>query len=340
MPDLAALVAEYGYLLIAGFILLEQLGLPLPATPAMLTIGAYARTEGLSVPLLVLSGVVACVSADTVWYTLGRKHGNRLVRLLCRITLEPDDCSRRSGDLYHRYGVLALVTAKFVPGLNTVAAPLAGVLRMKPQRFLFWDAVGAIVWISTMVGLGYVFSGQVEAIAAWLSRLGAGAALVLLTFLAAYLGVKYWVRVRFVAKLRTARITPRELWQRLAVGEPVTVVDLRHAEEVAVTGAIVPGAIQLQPQELPSQWERIPPGAEVVLYCSCPNEATSARVAMRLQSRGIRNIRPLLGGFEGWVEAGLPVSSNRAVRLGKPGGVLFSSQYNDQQRSSPAPPAA
>ncbi|MCU0229697.1 MAG: VTT domain-containing protein [Bryobacterales bacterium] len=319
MPDLGPLVGEYGYLLIAAFILLEQLGLPLPATPAMLAIGAYARGQGLSAPLLVLCGVVACVSADSLWYWLGRKHGNRLVRFLCRLTLEPDDCSRRSGDLYHRYGVLALVTAKFVPGLNTVAAPLAGVLRLKPRRFLLWDTAGATLWISVMVGLGYAFSHQVDAVARWLSHLGMGAAVVLFSFLIAYLGVKYWVRV-------SQKTEPEELWARIRQGETVAIVDLRHAAEVAVSGAVVPGAIQVLPQALSVEGDRIPAGVEVVLYCSCPNEATSARTAMRLQRRGVQHIRPLLGGFEGWVHAGLPVSSVRAVRLGAPGEVLYSNK--------------
>lgn len=198
MADIGTLLTEYGYLLVVSFILFEQLGLPLPATPVMLAVGAYARTSDLSLPLLIGSGVVACVSADWVWYTLGRKYGGRLVRFLCRLTLEPDDCSRRSGDLYHRYGVLALVTAKFVPGLNTVAAPLAGVLRLKRHRFLLWDTAGATLWISTMLSTGYLFSNQVEAIGGWLSRMGAGAVAVLLLFFAVYLGLKLWVRRRFV----------------------------------------------------------------------------------------------------------------------------------------------
>ncbi|MCW5964908.1 MAG: VTT domain-containing protein [Bryobacterales bacterium] len=340
MADIGALLTEYGYLLVVSFILFEQLGLPLPATPVMLAVGAYARTSDLSLPLLIGSGVAACVSADFVWYTLGRKYGNRLVRFLCRLTLEPDDCSRRSGDLYHRYGVLALVTAKFVPGLNTVAAPLAGVLRMKRSQFLVWDVTGAILWISTMLGTGFLFSSQVEAIGGWLSRLGAGAVVVLLLFLVAYLGLKLWVRQRFVTKLRTARISPEEVWARMRAGEAITVVDLRHGREVEVVGAKVPGALQILPGDLNEEAGKIPAGGEVILYCSCPNEATSARTAMRLQSRGIAHIRPLLGGFEGWVHAGLPVSSVRAVRMGEPGPLRYSNGELAKHLAEPPPPLA
>lgn len=340
MADIGTLLTEYGYLLVVSFILFEQLGLPLPATPVMLAVGAYARTSDLSLPLLIGSGVVACVSADWVWYTLGRKYGNRLVRFLCRLTLEPDDCSRRSGDLYHRYGVLALVTAKFVPGLNTVAAPLAGVLRLKRHRFLLWDTAGATLWITTMLSTGYLFSNQVEAIGGWLSRMGAGAVAVLLLFLAAYLGLKLWVRRRFVMKLRTARISPQEVWKRMRAGEAITVVDLRHGREVEVVGAKVPGALQILPADLSAEAGKIPADSEVILYCSCPNEATSARTAMRLQNRGISHIRPLLGGYDGWVHAGLPVSSVRAVRMGEPGPVRYSNGEFPKQRLEAAPPRA
>jgi len=332
MADLGFLLAEYGYLLVIAFILFEQLGLPLPATPVMLAVGAAARGSDLSLPLLILFGVVACVAADSVWYTLGRRYGNRLVHFLCRLTLEPDDCARRTGHLYYRYGSLALVGAKFVPGLNTVAAPLAGLLRLKPYRFLFWDSVGATLWISTMLGAGFLFSGQVEAIGLWLSRLGASAVGILLLFLMAYLGLKIWIRQRFVAKLRTARISPQDVWKHMQAGDPLVVVDLRHSQEVEMVGAKVPGALQILPTELADRVAEIPEGQDVVLYCSCPNEATSARTAMRLQAHGVRDIRPLLGGFDGWVAAGLPVSSVKAAKLGQPGAVLYS---NGEIRKDP-----
>lgn len=324
MADIGTLLAEYGYILVVAFILFEQLGLPLPATPVMLGVGAAAATGALSLPLLIALGVTACVSADSVWFQMGRRYGHRVVRFLCRLTLAPDDCSRRSGDLYQKYGVMALVIAKFIPGLNTIAAPLAGLLGFQLHRFLFWDMVGASLWISCMLSLGYLFSSEVDALALWISHFGAGAALILAALLMGYVGLKLWVRQRFVARLRTVRIAPRILWARLQAGEALSMVDLRMPGEVAMVGATVPGAIRIPPEELEEHVQSIPEGREVVLYCSCPNEATSARAAMRLESLGVRQIRPLLGGYEGWVAAGLPVSSVRAVRLGKPGAVLYS----------------
>lgn len=337
MADLGILLAQYGYLIVVAFILFEQLGLPLPASPVMLALGAVAGAGHLSLSLLLILGVVACVTADSIWFFLGRRYGNRIIRLLCRLTLEPDDCSRRSGDLYHRYGEVALVVAKFIPGLNTVAAPLAGILRLQPHRFLLWDSVGATFWIGTMLGLGYLFTDQVEALGMWLSHFGAGMAIILGLFLAGYLALKLWIRQRFVAKLRTVRIDPQSLWKRIRAGEAITIVDLRYAREADLVGAKVPGAIQILPAELSLRSQEIPPDQEVILYCSCPNEATSARTAMRLKSRGVREIRPLLGGFEGWVKAGLPVESLHSVKLGKPLPVLYSNAPPPQAKTAKVP---
>lgn len=338
MADLGPLLVQYGYLLLAAFVLFEQLGLPLPAMAMMLVAGAMSGKGLLSFPFLFFLAVVACVSADTLWYRLGWRHGNRVVRFLCRLSLEPDDCARRTGDLYHRYGVYALVVAKFVPGLNTIAAPLAGLLRLPVHRFLFWDTVGASVWIGTMLGLGYIFAGQLEEVFHWLTRFGTGIFLILLLLVAAYLALKVWVRRRFVAKLRTARIEPKDVWQRLRAGEPITVVDLRLGKDVEFSRAKLPGALRIQPDDLSERVQEIPANHEVILYCSCPNEATSARTAMRLQAKGVRQIRPLLGGFEGWVKSRLPVESLHAVRLGQPGDLLYSNQVAPALAPKEPPP--
>jgi membrane protein DedA with SNARE-associated domain/rhodanese-related sulfurtransferase len=333
MADLAAFLIEHGYFLLVAFVLLEQLGLPLPATPMLLAAGALAGSGHLNLLHAYLLGMAACVGADTLWYVLGRKHGSHLVHALCRFALEPDDCSRRTGDLYHRYGVFALVVAKFVPGLNTLAPPLAGLLRLKPVRFLFFDAIGATLWVGGILLLGYAFDNQVEAIGVWLGHFGSGFTLVLIGLFAAYIALKLWIRRRFVAKLRTARIGPEEVWRKIRGGDALAIVDLRHQQEIDLVGAKLPGAIQILPADLGTRVGEIPKDRDIVLYCSCPNEATSARTAMRLQSRGVQRIRPLRGGFEGWVAAGLPVESIRSIKLGQAGPLWFVSGREDSSSS-------
>ncbi|MCZ2156605.1 MAG: VTT domain-containing protein [Bryobacterales bacterium] len=317
MPDLAAFLVKHGYLLLVAFVLLEQLGFPLPAAPMLIVAGALAASGHLHFGVAYLMGMGACLVADITWYVLGRRSGGRLLHLLCRFTLEPDDCLRRTADLYHRYGSFMLVIAKYVPGLNAIAAPLSGLLRLKLYKFLFFDMIGATLWVGGVLGAGYVFDNEVEQLGRWLQGLGSSVAILLIVAFAAYLSLKIWIRHRFVARLRAARIAPEEVWKHLRAGETFAVVDLRYGEEVDLVGAKVPGAIQILPEELSKRSGEIPRDRDIVLYCSCPNEATSARTAMRLQSRGIRRIRPLLGGFDGWVAAGLPVESVHSVKFPK-----------------------
>ena len=323
MTDLAAFLVQHGYLLLVAFVLFEQLGLPLPAAPMMLAAGALAATGHLDFGYAFLCGLAACIGADTLWYLLGRRYGNHVVRALCRFSLEPDDCSRRTGDLYHRHGPLALVFAKYVPGLNSIASPLAGLLRVKFHRFLFFDAIGASLWVGGVMGLGYLFNGEVERIGLWLASFGSGFIVLVIAVFIAYLALKIWIRRRFVARLRTARISPEAVWKLLRSGNTLAVVDLRHREEIDLVGAKVPGAIQILPEELRHRAAEIPRDRDIVLYCSCPNEVTSARTALRLHARGIKRIRPLLGGFDGWVSAGLPVESVHSVKFGKSEPDLF-----------------
>jgi rhodanese-related sulfurtransferase len=182
-----------------------------------------------------------------------------------------------------------------------------------------------------------VFHDQVELLVDWISRFGAGMLLVLLLALAAYLALKLWIRHRFVSRVRAARIGPAEVWSRLRAGEPVTIVDLRHSSEVSQCGAKLPGALQILPDQLAKRRDEIPDGKELILYCSCPNEATSARTAMRLQKMGYGEIRPLLGGFDGWVQAGFPVESLRAPKLGAPLPLMYSNQPTEDAVAASAP---
>ncbi len=337
MPDLAAFLIEHGYLLLVAFVLLEQLGFPLPASPMLIAAGALAASGHLDFGYAYLMGMGACLIADGTWYVLGRRYGGRMLHVLCRFTLEPDDCLRRTGDLYHRYGAFGLVIAKYVPGLNAIASPLAGLLRLKPYKFLLLDGIGATLWVGGVLGIGYIFDDEVEQLGRWLQGLGSGFIVLLLSVFAIYLAVKIWIRRRFITRLRTARIAPAEVWKHLRVGDTLAVVDLRHREEIDLVGAKVPGAIQILPEELSKRSAEIPRDRDIVLYCSCPNEVTSARTAMRLQSRGIHRIRPLLGGFDGWVTAGLPVESVHSVKFPGRAPSFFSS--SSPSAAAEAPPS-
>jgi hypothetical protein len=188
--------------------------------------------------------------------------------MLCRISLEPDSCVRRTENLYGKLGARSLLLAKFVPGLNTASPPLAGIFRMRLERFLFFDAIGVILWVGAYVGLGYAFSDQLERVADRALALGAGLVALLLAAFGGFLAWKYVKRQRFLRELRVARITPEELKQMLDAGEDTVIVDLRHALDFEADPETIPGAVRIKAEDLEQMNQHVPPNREVVLYCT------------------------------------------------------------------------
>jgi rhodanese-related sulfurtransferase len=233
----------------------------------------------------------------------------KVLRWLCRISLEPDSCVRTTQVRFQRHGPWELVVAKFVPGMNAVAPPLAGITRMPLERFALFDGLGIVLWVGGYIGTGYLFGGDLEHVASHLAFLGRGLFAVLLAGLLSYVGWKYSNRRRFLHKLRIGRIRPEELRQRMEAGEDVVVVDLRHALEFEAEPETIPGAVRMDAAELEEAFDVIPRDRDIVLFCSCPNEATAARMALRLQNLGITRIRPLAGGLAGWRARGFPTQT-------------------------------
>ncbi len=153
---------QHGYALLFGWVLVEQIGLPIPAIPLLLAAGALAGSGRMNFTLAMALVIIAVLAADMFWYYLGRYRGSRILKLLCRISLEPDACVRRTEDVFVRHGALSLLIAKFVPGLNTAAPALAGIFRMPVLRFIVFDGLGAFFWVATFTGLGYLFSDQLD----------------------------------------------------------------------------------------------------------------------------------------------------------------------------------
>lgn len=310
MPETLNYLVQYGYVVLPLWVFAEQMGLPIPATPILLAAGAVAATGRLSLILSTALAAGAALTADLFWYHVGRSHGPRALGRLCRLSLEPDSCVRRAQQFLERHGVRSLLVAKFVPGLNTVAAPLAGTVRMSWWRFLVADAVGVLLWAIGFELLGFVFSRQLEILVLYV--LQAGSVLLLIVLIggfAAYLVRKRARRRRFLRELRVARITPEELKQKLDNHEPVTIIDLRHSLDFLPEPYMIPGAIRIPLEELEKRQSEIPRDREVVLYCTCPNEASSAMTTKKLRQYGISQVRPLQGGFHGWRDLGLPVES-------------------------------
>jgi membrane protein DedA with SNARE-associated domain len=256
------------YSVMFAFVFAEQIGLPIPSVPVLMAAGALAGTGRVSLATAVLLAGLAAVLADTLWYLLGWFRGHAILSLLCRISLEPDSCVRRTENAFASRGGRALLFAKFVPGLSTAAPPLAGLLRMRFLRFLAWDGAGAMIWAAAFGLTGFLFSAEIERATVVALRFGNWLGVILALPLAGYIGWKYYQRRKFIRDLRIARITPEELKRKLDAGEEVAVIDLRHSIEFDVESVTVPGAIHIAPQEVEQRHVEIPRDRDVVLYCT------------------------------------------------------------------------
>jgi len=269
MSDTIQFLLRHGYALVFGWVLAEQLGLPIPSMPLLLAAGALAGTGRLSPGTTVLLAVVTCLIADVSWYEIGRRRGGRILRLLCKISLEPDSCVRRTENIFDRHGARSLLVAKFVPGLNTAAAPMAGMTGMRDPRFLLFEALGSLLWAGSSVAVGFVFAGQIVRLADYLARLGHWLlALLLVAALIAYVARRYAARREFHRQLMADRITPEELKQKMDAGELLSIVDLRHPLDFLPQPQLIPGAIRFAPEELAERLAEIPRDRDVVLYCT------------------------------------------------------------------------
>ena len=268
MKQLVEFLLHHGYTVLFAFVFAEQIGLPIPATPVLLAMGALAGIGRLSFPPALAEAVAASLVADLIWYWMGRKRGYSVLHLVCRIALEPDSCVRQTENVFSRYGAGSLLVAKFIPGLSTAAPPLAGLFRMHIARFILADGAGAALWAGTFSGIGYLFRTQLEDAAQYALGWGRGLGILLLTLLALYILWKFWQRKRFMRKLRVARITADELVHKLKAGEQVMIVDLRNALDVENEGTKLPSALLMAPDELDERNQEIPRDRDIVLYCT------------------------------------------------------------------------
>ncbi len=261
-----AFVEKHGYTLLFLWVLAEQSGVPLPSAPLLLVAGALIRAGRLNALLAILCCVVAALIADTIWFHLGRRRGRRVLRLLCRVSIEPDSCVKQTENAFLKYGMRSLLVAKFIPGLNAVAAPLAGNSKEPYWRFVLYDGAGASIWSVSFLALGYIFSEQLEMALAYASRMGSGLLVLVPGLFALWIGWKLIQRRRLIKALDVARITPEELRDRLNAGEELFIVDLRS--RLSADANLIPGAIRISLEDFPARSQEIPRDREIILFCS------------------------------------------------------------------------
>jgi len=303
------ILLTYGYFLLFVWVLVEQLGLPLPATPVLLAAGALSAERQINFTTALFFGLAACLISDSTWFFVGRRFGHQVLRLLCKLSLEPTICVRRTQTSFGLRGRVTLLFAKFVPGLASLSSPVAGQSGMPFIEFLLFDLIGATVWVSVLLAGGRIFGDALKrdpSLFNWVGRFSG--ALLVLSILGFFLFRVYRRRL-VLRRLVASRLEPEELKRQLDSGEAVYIVDLRHPLELLPDPYTLPGALHVSPEDLANRINEIPRDRDIVLYCTCPNEATAATTAMKLHKLGIERIRPLRGGFDEWKRLGFPMDA-------------------------------
>jgi membrane protein DedA with SNARE-associated domain/rhodanese-related sulfurtransferase len=302
---------EHGYWLLFGAVLGRQACLPIPANLFLVAVGAVARSGKLSLPCAVTLSVTTFLLADLAWYGAGRRWGEKVLHSVCSFPRNPEACIRAATGALVRYGLRTLLVSKFVVGLDAVAAPVAGTSHAPILNFLFFDALGAFLWSASYASLGFVFSNELDRVAAHLMRMGVIVALAAGAALGYYVAQRIARWQRFARHFKLARITPEQLRHKLNTGEDVLIVDLQGRADPANRRMAIPGAVRINPRRLEQYKDiEIASSRQVVLYCDCPGEFTSARVALALQRKGIEDVRPLAGGLKAWRDLGFPVTTD------------------------------
>jgi membrane protein DedA with SNARE-associated domain len=268
MSEQLQFLAQHGYAVLFFWVLAEQGGLPIPALPMLLAAGALAASGQMSFVPAVLLAMLAAMLADVMWYQFGKRRGMKVLNFICRVALEPDSCVRQTQTAFANRGVQSLLVAKFIPGLNTASTPLAGITRVPFGKFLFFDAAGSLLWAGGFIAVGYIFSAQIEMVTAKIVAFGGSLATVIIVGIVFYIGWKYIKRQLFLRELRVLRLEPNELKDLIDSGGQVVVVDLRHPVDFANEPQSIIGAIRMSPHEIEEKHDQIPPGTDVVLYCT------------------------------------------------------------------------
>lgn len=306
-------LADHGAVVLFWVIFIEQAGAPIPAIPLLIAAGALVGAGQMSAFTALLVPVAASLPPDLAWYYLGRTRGGKVLGLLCRLSLEPDSCVRDTENMFHKNGPRSLLLAKFIPGLSTVAPPLAGIVGMPAVTFILYDLGGTLIWAGVSAGVGALFSDQLEYLVGLFDQAGGWVLAMLFLGVSGYIGYKYYHRQMFLRYLRMAKISVEELKQRLDAGEMISVVDVRHPLALELDPDTIPGAINFTMEEIEHRHHEIPRDRDIVLYCTCPNEVSSARTAYLLKKKGIHRVRPLVGGLDAWRERKFPVDRRRTT---------------------------
>jgi membrane protein DedA with SNARE-associated domain len=267
MDSLLPFLLEHGYEVLFFWVLTETMGVPIPSVPLLITMGALAEAGQVSLYLSISLAVCAALMGDLFWFSMGRQRGGRVLTSICRITLEPDSCVRRTENVFVRYGARALLITKFIPGMGVVSTPLAGIIRMPFSRFVLLDGLGVLGWVGAYTLVGYVFGRQLDRALEYALGMGRTFSMLVAGGLVIYVLRKYVSRRRFVRDHLIGRITPQELMGKLDAGDKIVIIDVRHTLDFEADPYIIPGAIRI-PYEQMENHPHVANDREIIVYCT------------------------------------------------------------------------
>ena len=309
MHDLFPLLAEYGAFAVFLNVLLTQAGAPLPAVPTLLVGGALTLSGPLYFMELLPAAITGALIGDGLWYLAGKRYGRHVMALLCRVSLSPDSCVRRTRTQFERWGAPLLLISKFVPGLSTVSSALLGTMRTPFSTFVLYNLGGSALWAAIWLMLGRVAHDSIDQALRQLDLLGTRAVALIVLLAAVYVAARWLQRWRFRKMLEMVRISPDELHALIESGAAPVIIDVRADSSRQVQPQRIPGAVlyDMSSKGKDSALEIDGPDREIIIYCACPNEASAVMVARTLVSRGFKRVRPLHGGIDAWVARGYGV---------------------------------
>ena len=299
----------YTAVLLAVFV--EQICLPIPSTVFLMAAGALAAHGEMQASIILFLAVSGCLAADGLWFWLGRRWGSQATRLLCRFAPDPRRCSHKAHEKFRRYGPPILCVAKFLPGLSLVMPPLVGAEGVALTGFLALDTLGAFLWSGFYVGLGYLFSNQLDIAIRWAKDVGSVLGIAIVVPFIIYAGWRGLILMQMIRRLRLRRISPRMLALKLKSNRKIVVLDLLdfEAQTESESPEAIPGAFRVDPSRLrKSPHVTVPDEVDIILYSSSGGDTVPARAAVGLQRIGVNNVWVLEGGIKAWREQGFSLS--------------------------------
>lgn len=298
---------DFGYAGIFGCVFLEQIGVPIPSFPALLGAGALVASGELSLPVCLAVAVAAALLADVIWYGIGRVRGGNVLNLMCRLSWKPDTCVSKTKTAFSRHGTQTLLIAKFVPGLSTLAPPLAGITQVPFLRFVLYDGAGTVIWALVPFVVGAYLQKSFATLQTQAYSLVPYLPWICGFLIIAVVAWRYVNRSHYMKALQESLlggISAEQLKSLLDQGKDVIVLDVRDEINARAIPVLLPKARWIPHGMLPERLGELSLDKPIIVYCDCPEDQGAVAMTDLLRQHGATQARPLRGGLNAWIANG------------------------------------